>query len=80
MDILRTPRDISAKLKAIRTQRGWSQAELGKRIGLSQERISAIESAPQRITLQQLLTVLMALEMDLAVMPRESKQPSDRPW
>jgi HTH-type transcriptional regulator/antitoxin HipB len=57
-------------LKQLRIQRGYSQAELGDKIGLSQERISKIESYPEKCALNQLLTVLMALD---AVMHVESR-------
>jgi len=44
--------------------------ELGKKIGLSQERISVIENHPERVSIDQLLTLLMALDAELQVMPR----------
>lgn len=59
-----------AALRRLRKARGWSQLELGNRIGLSQERISVIENHPERIAIDQLLTVLMALEAELRVEPR----------
>lgn len=54
-------------LKSMRAKRGLSQAELGAKIGLSQERISRIESHPETVNLDQILTVLMALEAVLTV-------------
>jgi HTH-type transcriptional regulator/antitoxin HipB len=40
---------------------------MGQRLGLSQERISAIERKPESISVDQLLTVLMVLEAELVV-------------
>ncbi len=57
-------------LKHLRAQRGLSQAQLGKKIGLSQERISRIESHPEAVTFDQILTLLMALEATLTVAPQ----------
>ena len=57
-------------LKHLRMQRGLSQAALGKKIGLSQERISRIENHPEAVTFDQILTVLMALEVTLTVEAR----------
>lgn len=54
-------------LKQLRKAKGWSQAMLGQKIGLSQERISSIENHPERVTLDQLLTILMALDAELMV-------------
>lgn len=60
-------------LKHLRTRRGLSQAALGKKIGLSQERISRIENHPEAVTFDQILTMLMALEATLTVEPRSSQ-------
>lgn len=57
-------------LKQLRLQKGLSQAALGSRIGLSQERISRIESRPEAVTVDQILTVLMALDATFRVEPR----------
>lgn len=65
--LVRTSGQLGPALRALRVSRGLSQAALGARVGLSQERISAIERAPERITVQQLLTLLMALEAELTV-------------
>jgi HTH-type transcriptional regulator/antitoxin HipB len=69
---IRTSGQLSPILKQLRKAKGWSQIELGKRIGLSQERISAIENHPEKTSIDQLLTVLMALEAELHVSPRQS--------
>ncbi|MGN6389004.1 MAG: helix-turn-helix domain-containing protein [Burkholderiaceae bacterium] len=69
-------------LKALRKQKGWSQSALGAHIGLSQERISQIERHPEKVTFDQLLTVLMALDATLAVSSKAGpaeKRPSDAP-
>ena len=66
-------------LKGLRQARGWSQTELGRQVGLSQERISTIERHPERVTVGQLLTVLMALQAQLRVEPR-SAATATGPW
>ena len=75
---IRTSGQIGPALRALRQQRGWSQSELGRRVGLSQERISSIERHPERITVGQLLTVLMALDGELLVASRPASPPE--PW
>jgi HTH-type transcriptional regulator/antitoxin HipB len=47
-------------------------------VGLSQERISTIERHPERITVGQLLTLLMALQAQLRVEPRSAA--ASGPW
>jgi HTH-type transcriptional regulator/antitoxin HipB len=76
---IRTGGQLGPALRALRQQRGWSQSELGRRVGLSQERISSIERQPERITVGQLLTVLMALDGELLVDARPPSQPAE-PW
>jgi HTH-type transcriptional regulator/antitoxin HipB len=92
---IRTSGQLGPILKQLRKAKGWSQIELGRRIGLSQERISAIENHPEKTTINQLLTVLMVLEAELQVEPRQSmlaketqktamsgnsKNPTREPW
>jgi HTH-type transcriptional regulator/antitoxin HipB len=75
---VRAAGQLGPALKALREAQGWSQTELGRRVGLSQERISAIERRPERVTVGQLLTLLMALEAQLRVEPRSRATPG--PW
>jgi DNA-binding XRE family transcriptional regulator len=55
------PEIIIAGLAATRKQLGLTQAELGKRLGLPQSRISKIESNPDAITLRLLKRIAAAL-------------------
>ena len=75
---VRTSGQLGPALRALRQARGWSQTELGRRVGLSQERMSSIEREPERITVGQLLTVLMALDGELLVDSRRAPAPG--PW
>ena len=72
---VRTSGQMGPVLKRLRKAKGWSQLELGKRIGLSQERISAIENHPERVTLDQLLTLLMTLDAEILISPRGKSSP-----
>ena len=76
---VRAAGQLGPVLKSLRQARGWSQTELGRQVGLSQERISSIERHPERVTLGQLLTLLMALQAQLRVEPR-SAAPTAGPW
>lgn len=68
--VVRTSGQLGPALKRLRKAKGWSQLELGKRIGLSQERISAIENHPERVTIDQIFTLLMALDAEIQIGPR----------
>jgi HTH-type transcriptional regulator/antitoxin HipB len=69
-----TSGQLGPLLKQLRVEKGLSQAALGAKIGLSQERISRIEGRPESVTVNQILTVLMALDAALAVEPRISPE------
>jgi len=64
---IRTSGQLGPTMRRLRKAKGLSQAELGRQIGLSQERISVIESHPERVTLDQLLTILMKLDAEFVV-------------
>jgi HTH-type transcriptional regulator/antitoxin HipB len=77
---IRTTGELGPLLKRLRKARNWSQTELGRRIGLSQERISAIENHPENVTLDNLLTVMMALEVHFAVVEQASETSRKDVW
>lgn len=67
-----TAGQLGPALIRLRKEKGLSQAGIGKRIGLSQERISAIERHPERVTFDAILTLMMALDADFIVESRNS--------
>src|SRR5581483_4936471 len=73
---IKTPEQLRVALRQLRHAQGISQSQFGRRVGLSQERISAIESHPEKITTDQLLTILMAMGMELVIKPRTAESPS----
>ncbi len=67
---VRTTGQLGPLLVKLRKLRGWTQSELGRRIGLSQERISAIEKEPEKTSFDQLLTIMMVLDAEFVVRPK----------
>jgi HTH-type transcriptional regulator/antitoxin HipB len=67
-------------LRSLRKGRGLSQARLGQLVGLSQERISAIERKPETISVDQLLSVLMALNAEMVVQPKTALTKPSAEW
>jgi HTH-type transcriptional regulator/antitoxin HipB len=60
-------------LKGVRRQQGLSQQELAlKAGGTSQARLSQLELQPGRFTVERLLLILAALDLELVVRPRET--------
>jgi transcriptional regulator with XRE-family HTH domain len=66
----RLPQSLRQDLKRARLKRGWSQLELGRRSGLSQAHISAIEAGKIVPRFDTLLDLVRVLEHDLAMVPR----------
>ena len=64
------PSDLRLDLVASRNRRGWSQAELGRRVGLPQMHISRIEAGKVSPHFDTLLDVVRVLGYDLLLVPR----------
>ncbi len=67
---LRLADQLRAHLRALRKQRGLTQAQLGQRLGLSQVRIAEIEARPGVVSVDQLLKILSALDATLVLQDR----------
>ena len=77
--IIRMPAQLGQLLIGLRRQQGHSQAALAQKAGgISQARLSALELNPGRFTLERLLLILAALDLELVVRPRlHSKEPAE---
>lgn len=62
-----TSEQLSTQFKSLRKAKGWSQAELGKNIGLKQARVAQIEGDPGAISVDKLLQVLHAIGANLLI-------------
>jgi HTH-type transcriptional regulator / antitoxin HipB len=56
---------LAAHLKSLRKARGLTQAQLGERLGVKQVRMGEIEKNPGSISVEQLMRLLTALEIEL---------------
>lgn len=66
---IQTPSQLSSHLRALRLERGFSQAAFGQIMGLSQTRIARIEADPLSVSAGQLLRILSALGMRMTLEP-----------
>ncbi len=64
------PEDLRRELVQQRHKRGWSQAELGRRVGLPQVHISGIETGRIVPRSDTLLDLVRVLDRDLLLVPR----------
>ena len=71
--VIRIPAQLGVLLRSVRQQQGLSQQELAlKAGGTSQARFSQLELQPGRFTVERLLLILAALDLELVVRPRQS--------
>ena len=64
------PEALRLELIEERRKRGWSQAELGKHVGLPQMHISGIETGKIVPRFDTLLDLVRVLDRDLLLVPR----------
>ena len=65
-------KQIGATLAARRKELALSQTEVAARLGLSQNRLSELESRPETLTTEQLLALLNVLGLEMSIGQRAS--------
>lgn len=64
--------EISESIKAARAAKGFTQRQLGERVGLPQSHISKIESGAVDLQLSSLIEIARALDLELKLVPRKT--------
>lgn len=64
--------DIAASLRQARKDKGLTQRELGKRVGLPQSHISKIESGAVDLQVSSLAEIARALDLEVKLLPRRA--------
>lgn len=64
---INTPMDLSAIIKDSRKAKGWTQADLAKRIGVYQRDISNCETKPEKVSVDMLIKLCASLDLELKV-------------
>jgi HTH-type transcriptional regulator/antitoxin HipB len=71
--VIQAPAQLGMLLRSVRRQQGKSQQELAlKAGGTSQNRLSQLELQPGRLTVERLLLILSALDLELVVRHRSN--------
>ncbi|MFZ1731384.1 MAG: helix-turn-helix domain-containing protein [Bacteroidota bacterium] len=79
--IIRTAGQLAIALRSRRRQRGFTQAEVGKAIGLLPKTVSGLETDPERALLRSFFQLLSALNLELVLRPKgESHSDSSLEW
>lgn len=79
LHLIATPDQIAQLLAASRRQAGLTQAEAAARIGVSQSRISALETDAGALTVAQLLALSGIYGLQLQVRDKNRPQPEPTP-
>lgn len=77
LHLIATPDQMAQLLAASRRQAGLTQAEAAARIGVSQSRISALETDAEALTLTQMLALCGIYGLQLQL--RDKSQPVSEP-
>ncbi|MGF6811093.1 HTH-type transcriptional regulator/antitoxin HipB [Paraburkholderia sp. Clong3] len=77
LHLIATSDQLAQLLAASRRQAGLTQTEAAARVGVSQSRISALETDASGLTLTQLLALCGAYGLQLQL--RDKNQPSSEP-
>lgn len=89
--LIQTPGQLSSQLRALRKARGLSQMQLGAMLGVGQTRIARIEHDPTAISVEQFLSILSALGVQMLLRPTgadaaassaaaRKRRPTEEPW
>ncbi|TKB68811.1 MAG: helix-turn-helix domain-containing protein [Nitrospira sp.] len=76
-DFARDPRQIGNLIRRIRKKQGLSQTQLGEKAGLRQETISLIETGNPSTTVETILSVLAALDLEFRMVSRSKGRAAD---
>ncbi len=80
MHILSTSDQLGYQLVARRKALGLTQQEVASRLGISQNRLSELESQPSQLTVERLLALAGVLGLELAVQQRSPAPLSESEW
>lgn len=75
---IRTAQHLAQALKAQRAGKKLTQQQTGKRVGMLPKTISALESTPERSSVDSLLKLLAALDMELVLREKSIKPKASR--
>lgn len=65
-----------AALKSVRTQRGWTLAQVSERTGVPTSTLSKVENGKTELTMDRLLRITVALEVNIADLFRSPAAPA----
>lgn len=80
MQKLSTSGQLGHLLIARRKSLGLTQSDVAARLGISQNRLSELESRPAQLTVDRLLTLTGILGLELTLLDQEKAAPPTSAW
>jgi HTH-type transcriptional regulator / antitoxin HipB len=77
---LSTPTQLGQILTTARRAAGMTQQEAAPRVGVSQSRLSSMESHPDSITVSQLLSLLALYDLEVIVQGKSASGDTAAEW
>lgn len=74
MDIIRVPDQLGPKLRAVRVQRGLTQADVARQLGVTVQAVSRLEANAGRASFDRIHRLCLLLGMNLALQPRDRQR------
>lgn len=65
--------ELSGAVRSLRTQRGWTQAELAQRANVSRDLVNRLEGGSPRVEIAKVFDVLSALDQVPFLQPRSTE-------
>ena len=78
---IRTPNQLRALITGFRDTAALSQRAFAQKLGITQQAVSAMEREPENMSVERLMKVLAALEVELVLRERRnSALPAASEW
>lgn len=75
-----SPKVLAVSVINQRKKLKLSQAEVGERVGLKQQTISAFESKPDRTRIDTLFRILSAVNLDMQLLAKDATESVKSEW
>ena len=78
--LVNTPTQVAAIVRARRKARGISQQELARKVGISQSRLSILEADPSGISLERFIVLAKLLGLEIVLQDKADEPSSKAQW
>ena len=79
MDVIRVPGQLGAVLRAARLQKGLTQADVAKKLGVTVQAVSKLENNAGRASFERIHRLCLLLGLELLLRSKGSKGKDQQP-